>query len=306
MPDEKGGQNPAGNPDSQSLLQAAAIAAIEQRVVALEGQTHSHNKEGPTENLERDIRKAEILMIVVNAAVLILQIVIACIYWGQLNQMRIATEDNTKAIGLAQDSFEIGEGNFDRTMQQMIGQTVAQQQASGVSRDALVDVQRAFVFPTPVVTAQHNPDGFVISIQFENSGYTPTRDLKMHINERPMTEIPKGFEFPDHWAEGQPHVNTPTYIAPKGHTTIFLPIFLPIASAKAQIDNPKLPDIYMWGWARYRDVFNGTKWHETLFCYKFTAIPSPPDTSGKSNEVSLVDNDCPTHNCYDGECEAQK
>jgi hypothetical protein len=199
-----------------------------------------------------------------------------------------AVRESNRGLNLTLGKMDISNGNT---------KDVAQ-----LSRDALTKVQRAFIFPTPIVTPQNNPYGFGISIQFDNSGYTPTRDMTMHVSDRVMNDIPKGFNFPDLWNAGEPHVNTPSYIAPKGRVAIFLPIFVPLDAAKASIANRNLPTLYMWGWVKYRDVFNGTKRHQTLFCYKFLAIPNPPDAKGVSSGVSLADNSCPVHNCYDDEC----
>jgi hypothetical protein len=133
MQDQIGSQNPSGDPNGEASSQVALIAAIEKRVVALESQSHAN--ENATENIERDkIKKGERWLISINFFLIIVQIIIAYIYYGQLQQMRMATEAATKAANVAADSFEINNGNFDRMMEQTIHQTFAQLESSGAAR----------------------------------------------------------------------------------------------------------------------------------------------------------------------------
>jgi hypothetical protein len=53
--------------------------------------------ESGTEKLEKEIEKGEWWLIRIGVATLLINTVIALIYWGQLNQMRIATTEATKA-----------------------------------------------------------------------------------------------------------------------------------------------------------------------------------------------------------------
>lgn len=74
----------------------------------------TNEKENATVKLERDIKKGEIWLIGINGALLITTIVIACIYNGQLNQMRTATEAATKSANAADATLkEIRQGSAD-------------------------------------------------------------------------------------------------------------------------------------------------------------------------------------------------
>lgn len=134
MPDQPSGQYPTGNPDSKSLPHAAAIAAIEKRVVALEAQSHTHAKEEEPEKLEQHIRTGEVWLVSINGLVLITTIIIVVISYGQLGQMREATQAATKAANTAADALDLSQGNFDRTMSQMIIQTSAQIKAAQAAK----------------------------------------------------------------------------------------------------------------------------------------------------------------------------
>jgi hypothetical protein len=63
-------------------------------------------------------------------------LLIAWIYWNQLTQMREATQAATKSANTATDSFEINNGNFDRTMSQMLNQITAERSQIRVDQRA--------------------------------------------------------------------------------------------------------------------------------------------------------------------------
>jgi hypothetical protein len=127
MPDQIGRENPAGNPNGELPSQAAAIAAIEKRVEALESQPNTRSEISETENLERDIKKGEFWLILVNALLLVAQIIIACIYYGQLKEMRQATSAATQASLTAKDTLtEMRTGGGAQDTHTLAQQAVAQ------------------------------------------------------------------------------------------------------------------------------------------------------------------------------------
>jgi hypothetical protein len=64
--------------------------------------------------------------LIVEICVLVVGAYVACVYSGQLTQMRIATEASTKAANLAAEALDENRGQFERMMQQVIHQTAAQ------------------------------------------------------------------------------------------------------------------------------------------------------------------------------------
>jgi hypothetical protein len=60
-----------------------------------------------TTNLERDIKIGEICLIVINGLLLVTSIIIAWIYYGQLQEMRKATEATERAAKAAQESVNL-------------------------------------------------------------------------------------------------------------------------------------------------------------------------------------------------------
>jgi hypothetical protein len=61
----------------------------------------------------------------------------------QLEQMRRATEANVRAVQLAEESFELSDGDFNRTMRQMIHQTASQASSAKATQDAAKSMERS-------------------------------------------------------------------------------------------------------------------------------------------------------------------
>jgi len=87
MADQAGSQNPSRYPDEQSLLKSPTIAAIQQRIMTLESQSHSHQQTQQPDDLTNAVRIGERWLIGISGFTLIAQIIIGIIYWGQLQQM---------------------------------------------------------------------------------------------------------------------------------------------------------------------------------------------------------------------------
>src|ERR1700732_278032 len=83
------------------------------------------NQESATEKLERDIKTGEVWLIVINALLLITNIVIASIYYGQLGQMRKATEATQIAANAAKESAAAAKSSVDLG-REMLTNTVQQ------------------------------------------------------------------------------------------------------------------------------------------------------------------------------------
>src|ERR1035438_1424526 len=96
------------------------------------------------------------------------------------------------------------------------------QTSNQTSRESLVSVQRAFVFDSTLGILprfdQQSKEIPTWDIQFnwENSGATPARTVLSHLSwEFRDAPLPVNFDFPDRWVVGQPHDDSPTFIAPK-------------------------------------------------------------------------------------------
>lgn len=174
--------------------------------------------------------------------------------------------------------------------------------ANQITKDALLYVQRAFVFLTQFdVTRLTAPgtnrlDGSMrFSFHWENGGSTPTRSMTGHISAKWFNKrLPKDFAFPD-FPDSTPFK---MFVGPKA-TSRSVPIV--IAARDIISVHNHVGHLYLWGWARYNDVFPGTKQHITRFCAEITDVIG--DLTGPS--VNIQTSNCEENNCWDDECKNQ-
>jgi hypothetical protein len=179
--------------------------------------------------------------------------------------------------------------------------------ANITTNEALIKVQRAFIFPAgspePAINGVGSSQSVIFYLRWENSGTTPTRNFRTHTSyyyqSQPLSDR---FTFPDLWIDGQPHVNTAAVVGPRGNVATPLgPIPAVIMKAVA---NHQL-HLYFWGWASYDDVFDKTPHHITKFCYEFVPIESTTLSGDLATMKYRIEN-WRHNNCYDDECKNKK
>ena len=186
-----------------------------------------------------------------------------------------------------------------------------------VNRQALVAVQRAFVFPAeidarPVTIPAQGRDVVVFHPVWENSGATPTRNFYQYFK-----------------VEIVPRESVSSYdMDPKPNAKYVLSVIAPHTRSPGGVDNVPLadalavgrldkPDVIAFGELHYLDVFGGS--HVTKFCYDYQSLallpqPPPPVVSQQTSSAvpPTISNagatfltayqTCPVHNCADEEC----
>lgn len=208
MPDEKDGQNPTGNPYTQPLAPLPPEATIEQRIMALEAKVASQQKEEPSAEILGDVKTAEWWLIGINGALLIATIVIACIYYGQLQQMRIATGLTGDAVKVARDTLTETQSSNTRQAALTDQARKSSEEGSKRSLQAAIDQfrqdQRAWVSIGAVETvgkivpiADQLSFGYFlfppVNIQITNTGKTPALKLAkvaFFVRKDPMSQPP--------------------------------------------------------------------------------------------------------------------
>jgi hypothetical protein len=168
-----------------------------------------------------------------------------------------------------------GEKQFRHARRTSIVQSRDMQDSIEVARRAAIATEnaftlteRAFVFVRDARIEIHKDPmsrqivAFAGKIVWENSGDTPTKNLRIHTNLRLFsTLLPGNFDFPD--------VN-PTrasmLIGPKAAAST-MPLVILAHQLKDVRDG--IAHLYMYGWAEYNDIFPGTKRHRTEFCHKW-------------------------------------
>src|SRR5205814_122727 len=131
-----------------------------------DGSTPPNSTDTPlteTAKLERDIKTGEICLIIINVLLLITTIVIAKIYYGQLQEMKKATQAAEKAVVTARD-------------------TLISSQRPWIGISGNINVEKIEIIPNPMKvnggesgqpTAMHA----IIGFSLENFGNSPARRI---------------------------------------------------------------------------------------------------------------------------------
>jgi hypothetical protein len=174
--------------------------------------------------------------------------------------------------------------------------------SADISEQALVKLERAFLFPklmaiNPILDANGNK-AFAFRMYWQNSGRSAVREVKFTFRfDHFLGELPDDFAFPT--AEPTPDIR-PIYLAPN-HGTWSAVIAAPIAV----IDAVRMGHIrlYFWGWVTYRDIFEGTPAHITKFCWE--TILSGDDPYLEGSQLFCHFRTSERKNCFDEDCAQQ-
>jgi hypothetical protein len=179
--------------------------------------------------------------------------------------------------------------------------------AGDVAREAMIAGERAFVFPLGIrglwdLDKNTNTYHWRFRPVWKNSGDTPTRNMTMHTECIITTApLPTGFNF--NYSTTQigkalipPNTDALGSLAPN----------MPKAAISPQdiLDSQHGTKwLYIWGWARYSDVFANTPQHITRFCWVITPVGNP--LAFDPNVPAGIDFQTVHHtegNCADDEC----
>ena len=216
-------------------------------------------------------------------------------YAGQSADAADKSAKAAEKFALAAKSISVG---VHDAVDKLNLQADSTQKIARTSESALISVQRAFLYPTlsypPVMAA----DGKTVKggqslVTCENGGSTPTRGMTLHFSHNYLDELPEGFRFPDLWGPGK-QVAIPAYVGPKGKALVFSDT-LTVDQLTALTESPT--QYYMWGWARYHDVFDGTKQHITRYCYQITVTKDFSAGHPLPDGLLVGSTNCPVGNC---------
>lgn len=148
------------------------------------------------------------------------------------------------------------------------------EKSARTAEEALVSGQRAFMFIREIKTYLHqNPETgtfhWTIHPVWANSGNTPTRGLAINTTYRLLDKpLPSGYDFP----ESKENL-IPTIAGPRSMVES-LPGTLSSEDLEAVKEGKKY--FYIWGWAEYNDIFEGTKKRITRFCNQLIQVDGDP------------------------------
>lgn len=183
----------------------------------------------------------------------------------------------------------------------------AAKDAADVAKSNLLVGQRAYVYVTFSQVIVKDGDtkrvlGWNFTPVWNNSGPTPTRNMRNHISLKVFDgAIPDTWDFPDRWGKEVKIEDRKNVLLPLGPRSSLngQTLFVNIDDIREIVAGKKA--LYIWGWAKYNDVFPNTTDHVTRFANRIVIGGDP--TNPEKTSVSY-----PLHgknNCSDEECERE-
>lgn len=158
------------------------------------------------------------------------------------------------------------------------------EKSARVAEDALISGQRAFMFIREIQTVLHHDAAtgkyhWTVHPIWANSGNTPTRGLSINTTYRLMDEpIPKDYDFPHAGEEVTSSIAGPRSMVEATPGTL--------SSEDLQAIKEGKKYFYIWGWAEYHDIFEGTRKRVTKFCNQLIQVDG--DTGAPANEHNPI------------------
>jgi hypothetical protein len=179
-----------------------------------------------------------------------------------------------------------------------------------IARDAMVAGERAFVFALNLnayweLDAATQTYSWRFRPVLKNSGDTPTRNMFMHTEcVVRTTALPLGFNFDYSTTKIARALIPPNTEVLGGIAPTNPDPAVTAQDVEDAIHGSKF--IFIWGWAKYSDVFPETPRHITRFCWLITPVGKPlefhPDTNPNGVRFPQVHHF--EGNCADEECGA--
>ncbi len=157
--------------------------------------------------------------------------------------------------------------------------SLASKKSVEIAKMNLVESRRAFVFAKNIFSF-YELDVLtgLYSWRFrpiwENSGETPTKNLRMHT-----TVVLRNSILPDDFNFDDPNADFGVVLIPPKttlHGGLGPKFNIPAISPQDILDiEAGVKFLYIWGWVKYSDVFDGYVMHTTRFCWQITPVGDP-------------------------------
>lgn len=302
MPNEINSGNPTSDTQVKPSIKGDALSPTQQgQEMREESNGGSAGEETVSVQLERDIRTGEKILIVINSLLLITTVVIAAIYWGQLQEMKAAVNQSERQAILGIGQLAITNRNM----------TLSENNSRSAIKQSDLD-QRAWVGSVTSRIDQfdmNNP--FVATVELSNSGKTPAVHLRAAHSYVPIDE-PRPYAFTPS-VTGPPiglvkdmekHLIGDRVIAPQAKIEIVAdsrlnhpaneryPPLTALINSKYQQFVEGGSHLFIFGEVRYDDVVGGKR-HTTKWCYYVR------NSSGKGEPPKWTLNTCERFNSMD-------
>ncbi|MGH9344997.1 MAG: hypothetical protein ACRD19_14705 [Terriglobia bacterium] len=265
-------------------------------------QNPAQKEEAANTKFEQDLRSGERWLIRIGIAALVVNTIIALIYWGQLIQMRKATNAATNsanaslsaAITAIQQARDAGEANW-LTRSSAINSQEQSRAALNASIEEFHLGQRAWVGLVAVNGRDYrNAKGMAVYIKagqivrlgadLTNSGKTIAKRATFCVN---LKFVSRGIGFVPKGSDCQaPIVSSAAVIMPGMKVTVWTRKIDTLRATPALITAIQSGNVrlYFFGWAEYRDVFGGT--HFFKFCTVMSRDMSAFGSIGSYNDAN--------------------
>jgi len=282
-----------GPPDGQRW--SAYLEATGDHTKASETANDHHHPEDEADRearaiaewVSRKFRGAKFIDLANVVLALILIVVGICaafIYDGQLAQMRHTNELTKKALDGSDRALE-------QTKIKMQGQIDAVNDGNTLAKNALLSTQRAFLYVGKFNISRVG-NLYKVNFVWSNGGTTPTRLMREAVHVRLFKDdMPDNFILYDPAEKG-----TELVVGPKADSNGRAEV---LSAADLESAAAYQGHLYIWGWARYYDVFDRTPQHLTEFCTEVTDVVYSP------GNINFVTSSCERGNCTDDECKNQ-
>jgi hypothetical protein len=172
-----------------------------------------------------------------------------------------------------------------------------------VTRESLVDVQRAFISETDIEVFRGvaNLQGIgngnlaqgAVVVRFENAGSSPGINVVENMNACVANPdiLPSNFSYRD---LSDINLHHHAYIAPKTNFISYNPLTSQQAAEVIGIQSA----LYVWGWITYDDIFG--QHHRSEYCGKYQGFMTMPN-----NKLTWIADQCNPknpHSCTDKNC----
>lgn len=194
-----------------------------------------------------------------------------------------------------------------------VWQLIELNKSTEISRESLESVQRAFLSFQNFEDARiQDPDhadvhNWSMAAVFQNNGATNAINVAGIAILAQLPTEPREDQFKSGYTE-LPTISIP----PKSIRNVpVVPELIPeplifgidlgetvtaAVTAKSNFNR----QLFIWGWAYYRDVFPKTKPHVTEFCFRISGVNFLPDRPAP--HIGFAYNGCKGHNCEDQQC----
>lgn len=185
MPDQSSSAKPSGDSADHAFIETVTPPPTpEQNQMGEQPKPCPSKTLDPALSLERDIKKGEIALIIINALLLVTTIIIAKIYYGQLEEMRKATAASRDAANAAADAVREGEKSLQANIDQFhldqrawVGITDARSSFKEIGDKLRVEptIEIRNTGKTPAIRmswdiiSRHEPRGIIQPIDYETA-----------------------------------------------------------------------------------------------------------------------------------------